>query len=151
MAGQNENEMLTWTKDVYEAYSKGNWDVVRSHCAESATLSAMPFGKVYNGPSGIVNYLQAHKNAFDLSVSIKRLVACADLTIVEYNAVGAHKAAYQSPDGELFAPTGRKMELSVCHLVQWKDKKIVSIHAYFDFATLLSQMGANVMQEHRRH
>jgi len=151
MAAMNEKDILNLMDVVYDAYSDGDWDTIKKNVADNATLVAMPLNKTFKGPSGVVDYMRAHKTAFDLTLSIKRRVACADLAIVEYSARGTHNAPYQLPSGDSIPATGRNVELNVCHVGQCKDNKIVDIHTYFDMGTLLSQIGVGLTEDVHRH
>jgi len=54
---------------------------------------------------------------------------------------GTHTGPLQTPGGAL-PPSGRKMEIRACQVVEVADGRVNAIRHYFDMATLLQQLGA---------
>jgi predicted ester cyclase len=73
----------------------------------------------------------------DGKLEIRHIHVAGDTAVVEFSARATHQ-------GELMgiAPTGRKIEMSVCTIIDTKNGKIVAEREYMDMAHLLQQLGA---------
>lgn len=58
----------------------------------------------------------------------------------EFRGRGTHTGPLVGPMGEI-PPTRRQVDIPFCDVVQIKDGKIVSIHLYYDVATMMGQLG----------
>ncbi|HEY3296951.1 MAG TPA: ester cyclase [bacterium] len=149
MAG-NEKDNLKQLKDVYDGFNKGDLERMRMTLTDNATLYLAAMDQTLKGPSTIIDYFRQYKQAFDATISPTRQVACADLVLSEFVGKGIHQGVFHSPSGDI-PPTGKTITIPVCHILQWKDGKIVDIHEYFDAATLMSQLGIGLTQEHHTY
>jgi ketosteroid isomerase-like protein len=151
MAGEKDYSKLT--REIYDAYNNGDWDVVRRNTADNAVLTAAALGnKTYKGPSGVVEYMQGHKKALNIKISIQRVIACEDMSVVEFSAKGTHTAPYTMPNGDVIPPSGKSGDIPVCHVLRWKNDKIAEMHTYFDFMSLMNIMGIGLYEDmHTNH
>lgn len=95
-------------------------------------------GQVQKGPQVALDLGQMYAEAFpDGKLEIKHVHAVSDsVAIAEFVARGTH-------EGDLMgiAPTGRKMELPVCLLVEVRDGKIYAEREYMDMMHMMVQLG----------
>ena len=72
----------------------------------------------------------------DVKLEIKQTHVTGDVVIVEFVASGTHQ-------GELMgiAPTGRKMSMPVCIVLEIRDGKIYAEREYLDMAHMMQQLG----------
>jgi len=72
----------------------------------------------------------------DVNLDIKHTHVTGDIVIVEFVASGTHK-------GDLMgiAPTGRKMSMPVCLVLEIRDGKIYAEREYMDMSHLMQQLG----------
>jgi steroid delta-isomerase-like uncharacterized protein len=99
-------------------------------------------GSIGGGPDAVRRAMQAHFATFpDHREEMTSLIAGEEWVAIEYVGRGTQKAPFDTPYGRI-APTGRQVELSACDVYQIKNGRIVRIHTYLDFASLLQQLGA---------
>lgn len=95
-------------------------------------------GQRLDGPEAGVAIAQMYTAAFpDLTLDVTRMHAVGDAVVVtEFTARGTHR-------GELMgvAPTGRRIEIPVCNVVEVQDGKILAEREYFDTGVLHQQLG----------
>jgi len=149
MAG-NEKENLRLLKDTYDGFNKGDMERMRTSMTDSTTMFVVAMNQTLRGPNAILNYFKGYKQAFDATIETERQTACGDLVLSEFVGRGTHKGVFSTPMGDI-APTGKKIEVPVCHIVQIQNGKITDIHEYFDTATLMSQLGITSTQEHQTY
>jgi len=95
-------------------------------------------GQVQKGPQVGLDLGDMYAKAFpDGKIEIKHIHVVGDsVAIAEFVARGTH-------EGELMgiAPTGRKMELPVCMLIEARDGKIYAEREYMDMMHMMVQLG----------
>jgi steroid delta-isomerase-like uncharacterized protein len=95
-------------------------------------------GDVYDGTEEVARYFEETRTAFpDQRNELIALHHADDAVIVEANLYGTH-------DGPLrgLPPTGRKFEMRFCAMFEFEEDRLVCEKVYFDFATVLQQLGA---------
>ena len=143
----NEKDNAKLAKESYHLFSKGDLNGLIQHFAENATFTPMPTGETLNGRNEIMGFIGNFKTAFpDMTLDIKRQVACGDNVVTEFVAKGTHKGVFKTPMGDIPA-TNRKVEESLCEIVKIKDGKFVENHLYFDTASLMQQLGVSNLAE----
>ena len=102
-------------------------------------------GQRKEGPEAGIAVAETYTAAFpDLKFEIKRMHAAGgDLVVTEFIVRATHQ-------GELMgiAPTGRKVEVYVCNVIEVRDGKIYAEREYFDTAHLMQQLGAAARPAH---
>ena len=94
-------------------------------------------GQRQEGAEAGLAVAQMYTAAFpDMKLEIKRTHVTGDVVIVEFVASGTHQ-------GELMgiAPTGRKISVPVCNVMEIRDGKIYAEREYFDSAVMMQQLG----------
>jgi steroid delta-isomerase-like uncharacterized protein len=73
----------------------------------------------------------------DLQAEVWQTHVVGNSVIVEFGVTGTHR-------GDLMglAPTGRKMAMRLCKVLEFRDGKIFAEREYFDMAHLMQQLGA---------
>lgn len=94
-------------------------------------------GKELPGPDAGVAVPQTYLAAFpDLEFEIKAVYTQGEMAIAEFVCRGTHT-------GELLgmAPTGKRMELNVCNVIELRDGKCYREREYYDAMALMAQLG----------
>jgi ketosteroid isomerase-like protein len=86
------------------------------------------------GPDEIVRrfFMRAGPEWQDWSMAVAAIHDLGDVVVVE--------GRYQG----IYTPTGRRMDIEVCHVWRFRDGKIMMFHQYLDTARLRVVMGAGV-------
>jgi steroid delta-isomerase-like uncharacterized protein len=95
-------------------------------------------GQRQEGPEAGIAVAEMYTAAFpDLKLDVRRMHAAGDDVVVTEFVV---RATHQ---GELMgiAPTGRKVEIPVCNVIDVRDGKIYAEREYFDTGHLMQQLG----------
>jgi steroid delta-isomerase-like uncharacterized protein len=143
----NEKDNAKLAKEGYDLFSKGDMNALAQHFADNATLTSMPTGETAKGRNEVIGFISNFKTAFpDMTLSVKRQVACGTDVVTEFVATGTHKGVFKTPNGDI-PPTGRKVQESLCEILQVKDGKFTESHLYFDVASLLTQIGVLNLSE----
>ena len=72
----------------------------------------------------------------DVKLEIKHTHVTGDVVIVEFVASGTHTSDLMG-----IAPTGRKMSMPVCLVLEIRDGKIYAEREYMDMLTMMQQLG----------
>ena len=72
----------------------------------------------------------------DVKLEIKHIHVTGDIVIVEFVASGTHASDLMG-----IAPTGRKMSMPVCLVLEIRDGKIYAEREYMDMLHLMQQLG----------
>jgi len=124
-------------RDMYEAFSKGDMELLQKLCEPGGQLTIVPFGTTVD----LMADFQAWASAFgERAIEILNLVCTDDQAFAELLARGRHTGAFETPWGTL-AATDREIELRACEVYVVRDARIVEGRMYFDAATLLDLLG----------
>jgi predicted ester cyclase len=122
---------------MFDAIQARDFDTLRGlFDSRSAHISGDGIEK--RGPDPVVNEVTMFTTAFpDLTITIRRQHVAADtVSVIEYTFSGTH-------DGELegLAPTGRKVSVVACSVLEADGDTIKREADYFDTSALMAQLG----------
>ena len=129
--------------DLYDAFNDHDLDRIAAMVSEDFELVDFAAdGQVFRGPEGFRQWLQIFLTAFpDAKVEVTNVVTASEGRVfTEHTGRGTHTGPLVGPSGTI-PPTGRKGELPIGELFQVENGKIALIHAYYDGATLMRQLG----------
>jgi len=152
-----ENAALA--RSMYDCYNARDYDRAAAGVAEDADIEIVPFSISFRGPAGMRDFLRGWATAFPDSMTEVRTVTADDArAVAEYVGSGTHDGPLATPAGTI-PPTGRRVEVPFCDVLEIRDGRIVRLHNYFDAATMMAQLGlmearpgietANVAVAHR--
>lgn len=123
-------------RDYLESWNRRDWDRWRElfHPQYSYTGGD---GERQDGPEAGLAVGQMLATAFpDGKIEIRSIHVSGETAVIEFVARGTH-------EGELMgiAPTGRKMEMPVCTILDIRDGQIGAEREYMDMATMMQQLG----------
>lgn len=130
-------------RGLYDAFN--DHDLDRMAAMASKDFELVDFaaeGQVFCGPQGFREWLQIFLTAFpDAKVELTNVVGAAEGWVsTEHIGWGTHTGPLVGPSGTI-PPTGRRAELPLGQLVRVENGKVALIHAYYDGATLMRQLG----------
>ena len=125
-------------KNLYEALGRGDIPTVLGAMSpdikwyEAESNPYMPSGEAWVGPDAILNNLFMRMGAeWDgFTIHTKSFHGAGDSVIVEARYSGTYK------------PTGKSIDVQVCHVWDVKDGKVTRFQQYADTAKLQAAMGA---------
>ena len=131
-------------RDLFDAFNDHDPD--RAAALVSEDFELMDFaadGQIFRGPQGLRQWLQIFLTAApDAKVDFTNVVSAREggWVFTEHTARGTHTGPLVGPSGTI-PPTGRKIELVIVELIRVENGKITLLHAYYDGATLMRQLG----------
>ena len=123
-------------REFLEAWNRRDWEKFRGVLHPEYTYTGGD-GQKQTGPEAGLAVGQMFATAFsDGKIEIRKISATGEVAVVEFIARGTH-------DGDLMgiAPTGRRMELPVCTVLELHDGKIIAEREYMDMLHLMQQLG----------
>jgi steroid delta-isomerase-like uncharacterized protein len=130
-------------RDLFDAFNDHDPDRAAALVSEDFELVDFAAdGQVFRGPQGLRQWLQIFLTALpDAKVELTNVVAAGEgWVFTEHIGRGTHTGALVGPSGTI-PPTGRRIELPVGELLRVEEGKITLLHAYYDGATLMRQLG----------
>jgi steroid delta-isomerase-like uncharacterized protein len=138
MATQNYGDIA---RSMYDAFNRKDFDHIESICSDRLEWNDLASGQVFRGQNGCRQYNEDWSKAFpDGRIEVKNVVAAGDHVVVEFIGRGTQTGPMPKSFGRI-QPTNRKLELSFCDVLRFRDGKIVSGNSYYDMASMLRQLG----------
>jgi steroid delta-isomerase-like uncharacterized protein len=131
------SDAVSIAREYLEGWNRRDWDRWHELLHPEYTYTGGD-GQLQKGPQAALDLGQMFATAYpDGKLEIKHSHAVSDdVAILEFVARGTHT-------GELMgiAPTGRKIEMPVCMLIEVKDGKIHAEREYMDMMHMMQQLG----------
>ena len=126
-------------QEYFDAWKGTNEDKILAYYSDDVVIQ-LPTGTLEGKTAVRDNFVRPFIAAFPGNVhSIRNLAHAKNLVAVEWNFDAVHKGAF----GKIEA-TGKKVQVPGCSFYEYDlgSRKIPAGRIYFDFATLLRQIGA---------
>lgn len=124
------------------AYNQKDWNAVTTVLAPGCVYDEVATQRRVQGVDDILTAWRGWATALpDSNASFDNVSVSGNTVTLEITWRGTHNGPLQTPGGAL-SPSGRKMEIRACQVVEVADGKVQAVRHYFDMATLLQQLGA---------
>jgi len=124
------------------AYNEKDWNAVTTVLAPGCVYDEVATHRRIEGINDILTAWRGWATALpDSKASFDNVSASGNTVTLEITWRGTHTGPLQTPGGAI-PPSGRKMEIRACQVVEVADGRVNAIRHYFDMATLLQQLGA---------
>lgn len=121
---------------MFEAVERRDWQGLESLLHDEYAYTAGD--GVEQGPDAALALAKTYTDAFpDLAFEIRHQHVLNNISIIECQATGTHQGELEG-----VAPTGRRIELCTCNIIEERDGKILNEREYYDSGLLMSQLGA---------
>ncbi len=123
-------------REYLECFNRRDFDRIRQ-LFDSGYSYTGGDGQRQDGPQAGIDVVQMYASAFpDAKLEIRQVHTADDTAVVEFIARGTHQ-------GDLMgiAPTGRKVEMPVCTVLDIRNGKITAEREYMDMAHMMQQLG----------
>lgn len=122
------------------AYNEKDWESVPSLLTPDCVYDEVGTQRRLTGLEDILAAWRGWATAFpDSQGSFDNVIASDRSVIMELTWRGTHTGPLRTPAGEL-APTGRRIEIRACQIVNVEDVRVRAIRHYFDMTTLMQQL-----------
>ena len=123
------------------AYNDKNWEKVRASITPNFIYDEVATQRKAQGPDQVIPLWQGWATAFpDSKASFHGALVSGNTVVLEVTWQGTHKGPLQTPKGAI-APTGKRIELRACNVIEIAGDKAKLERQYFDMATLFQQLG----------
>ena len=124
------------------AYNQKDWNAVATTLAAACVYDEVATHRRIQGIKDIETAWKGWATALpDSNASFDSVSVSGNTVTLEITWRGTHNGPLQTPGGPL-PPSGKKIEIRACQIVEVADGKVTAIRHYFDMATMLQQLGA---------
>ena len=124
------------------AYNQKDWTAVAAILHSTCVYDEVATQRRVQGIDEVMTAWRGWATALpDSHASFDAVTSSGHTVTLELTWRGAQTGPLQTPAGTL-PPSGRRMEIRACQVVEIADDKVKAIRHYFDLATLLQQLGA---------
>lgn len=129
------NQAEEIVREYLDAAPRRDFDKIRQLFHEEYSYSGAD-GERRDGADAGIAVVEMYSRAFpDLALEIQRTHVVDDVVVTEFIARGTHKGRLMDLE-----PTGRKVEVPVCNVIEVRDGKIYAEREYLDSAYLMRQL-----------
>jgi steroid delta-isomerase-like uncharacterized protein len=128
-------------RTTLDLWNERDFDQAVRLAAEDVEFVDVPSNTTRRSLEAYRESMQRWATAFpDGRIEVTRVVADEDGAAVEYVGRGTHTGPFAGPAGSIPA-TGRRVELTLCDVVEIEQGKARRVRSYYDSATLMRQLG----------
>ncbi|WP_170182418.1 ester cyclase [Blastococcus colisei] len=136
-----ERPEIEIVRALYDAFNAGDLDGAAGLVSDDFQLTDVAAGQTLNGPDGCRQWLGMFRTALpDASAELVTVMAEGPRVATEHVGRGTHRGPLVSGGGTI-PPTGRTIELRLAELFDVQQGRITALHAYYDSASLMRQLG----------
>lgn len=138
-------ELVDAAKAPILAYNEKNWEAVERAVASDFAYDEVGTHRNLRGVPDVIAVWKGWAAAFpDSKATFEAAHVSGNTVILEVTWRGTHSGPLRTPTGDIPA-TGKKIEMRACQVVDIADGKARGIRQYFDMATMMTQLGVNVV------
>lgn len=128
-------------KAIVEAWNHRDFDKLKTLNHAEYTYTGGDGKEIAGGPDTAVAIARMYATAFpDGVLEIKHVFAQGNTAIAEMIGRGTHRGNFMG-----IAPTGRKVEINICNVMEIRDGKAYREHEYMDMLTIMNQLGVTTL------
>ena len=137
----SERQLVESAKAPLLGFNQKNWNAVRAGISPDFVYDEIATGRKVQGADQSIAVWQGWATAFpDAQATFDRELASGNTVVFQVTWRGTHKGPLQTPEGAI-APTGKRIDIRACMVVDVADDKAKAHSHYFDMGTLLQQIG----------
>jgi steroid delta-isomerase-like uncharacterized protein len=138
---QMEQDNSEVVRSFFAAFNDGDLDRAAANVSDDFELLDVAAGQIFRGPEGCRQWLETFRAALpDAQTELVNVFAEGSRVATEHIGRGTHSGPFVTAAGTIPA-TGRKVELRIAELYELREGKIVRLHAFYDSATMMRQLG----------
>ena len=136
-----DKSVIEVAKSQLVTYNKKDWPAVKESLAANIDYDEVGTQRRIQGLDDVLVAWKGWATALpDSNASFGKETVSGNTAVIELTWRGTHNGPLPLPDRTL-APTGKKIELRACQVIEVSGAKVQTIRHYFDMATLLHQLG----------
>ncbi len=135
-------ELEALGRSLYRHFNARTLDDAARLIADDCQWINIPSGTAFHGPSGYLAFQTGWITAFpDGQIEICNVVCHGDMVVVEFVGRGTHQGPLTNATGDTLAPTGKRVEIRLVDVLQFRGNKVVRGRTYYDALSMLTQLG----------
>ena len=124
-----------------EAFNDRDFDMLLDQSRPDVEIVDQATGERFQGREGARRFAQQWVDAFpDAKCTITNVIGAGDSVVVEYRGQGTNTGPLYTPQGSI-PPTGRRAEVVMCDVLEFKEGRVARQRTYYDAASLQRQLG----------
>ncbi|HEX2064242.1 MAG TPA: ester cyclase [Acidimicrobiales bacterium] len=136
-----DDDSTVAVRALFAAFNAGDLDGATQLVSDDFELVDFAAGESFVGREGCRQWLQAFRTALpDAQTELLQVIADGHRVATEHVGRGTHTGPFATPAGTIPA-TGRTVEVAIAETYEVHEGRITRLHAYYDSATLMRQMG----------
>lgn len=136
----SHQSLINAAKSVVLAYSDKNWNALWSSVVPDIVYEEVSTRRSMRGIRNFMSCMQEWASAFpDSKAAIRNAFVVGDHVFLEIAWHGTHAGPLESPGGTIY-PTGKKVDVPACMVIEVLEDKAKMITHYFDLAALMKQI-----------
>lgn len=138
----SERQLVESAKAPLLGFNQKNWNAIKAGITSDFVYDEVATGRRAEGADQAIAFWQGWATAFpDAQATFDRELASGNTVVLQVTWRGTHQGPLQTPEGAI-APTGKRIDIRACMVVDVADDKAKAHCHYFDMGTLLQQIGA---------
>ncbi len=122
-------------------YNKKDWNAVKAAVTPGFVYDEVGTQRKVRGIDALLSTWRAWAAALpDSKATFHKALVSGNIVILEVTWRGTHTGPLGMPGGEI-PPTGNKIEIRACQVIEIAAGKAKAMRHYFDMRTLLQQLG----------
>jgi steroid delta-isomerase-like uncharacterized protein len=131
------SDLAKTARDYLETWNKRDWEKYKSFMHPQYSYTGGD-GNRMDGPDSGVAVGQMFATAFpDGRINFKQIHASDNTVVVEFTGEGTHTGDFAGVPA-----SGRKINILVCDVIEFRDGKIIAEREYIDMLSMMQQIGA---------
>jgi steroid delta-isomerase-like uncharacterized protein len=140
----SQRQLIDSARAPILAFNGKDWDTVRTSVTPDLVYDELATNRKVEGVEQVISCWQGWATAFpDAKATFHREFPSGNTVVFEVSWRGTHQGPLQTPAGPI-APTGKRIDVGACMIVEVADDRVTVQRHYFDMLTLLQQIGADV-------
>ena len=136
-----QQSIIDMAKAPIIAYNEKNWDAVKASVTSGFVYDEVGTQRRVQGINDFLAAWRGWAAALpDSKATFHSALVSGNTVVLEVTWRGTHTGPLQTPRGEI-APTGKKIDIRACQVIEIAGDKPQAMRHYFDMATLLKQLG----------
>jgi steroid delta-isomerase-like uncharacterized protein len=141
----SEQTLIDAAKAPIVAYNEKDWEAVKRGLTPGLVYDEVATHRKLNGASDVIAAWKDWAATFpDSKATFDQTHVSGNTVILELTWRGTHRGVLRTATGEIPA-TGKKIEMPACQIIDLTNGKVQRIRQFFDMATMLTQLGVNVV------
>jgi steroid delta-isomerase-like uncharacterized protein len=138
-----EQSLVDIAKAPIIAYNDKNWDAVKAAVAPGFIYDEVGTQRKIQGINDVLAAWRGWATAIpDSKATFDNASTSGNTVILEVTWRGTQTGSLQTPTGQILQPSGRKIELRACQVIEVANGKVQVMRHYYDMVTMLQQLGA---------